>query len=153
MFLFLSAHMAHRVYAKEQAKDNNEFTEELFDEHIAENNEMLLLQGFRVLADETNSESDTQTKTASSTLKETLEDESLVDMDENIEAMNLSNLKISENIDDDDDKIFSNIKESRMAVFDETVLEEELSEADDKPRHTPLNKSQCLCLSFMLSFR
>ena len=55
---------------------------------------------------------------------------------ENIEEMNLDNIMMTEK-DDDDENIFSNMKESAMAVFDEEVLEEELSEASVKPSHTP----------------
>merc|ERR1712142_729590 len=56
---------------------------------------------------------------------------------ENIEEMNMGNIQMPEENDGKDDKIFSNVKESAMAVFDEEVLEEELAEASVKPSHTP----------------
>ena len=55
---------------------------------------------------------------------------------ENIEEMNLDNIKMPAK-DDDNENIFSNMKESAMTVFDEEVLEEELSEASVKPSHAP----------------
>ena len=60
-------------------------------------------------------------------------------LEENIEEMNLNNLKMNKKEDGDGDgkNIISNIKESSMTVFDEEVLEEELSEASVKPGHTP----------------
>ena len=55
---------------------------------------------------------------------------------ENIEEMNLDNIMMPAK-DDDNENIFSNMKESAMTVFDEEVLEEELSEASVKPSHAP----------------
>ena len=64
--------------------------------------------------------------------------ESLSDFDENISEMSLSTLNLlSEDGEDDDAMVFSNIKDSAMNVFNEDVLEEELSQADIRPSHTP----------------
>merc|ERR1719233_1555264 len=79
-------------------------------------------------------------KAVSSTSEETSKSEKTANfdeiLDENIEEMNLDNMLVTEK-DDDNENIFSNMKESAMAVFDEDVLEEELSEASVKPSHTP----------------
>merc|ERR1712142_1121365 len=56
---------------------------------------------------------------------------------ENIEEMKMSNIHPPLKYDGKDDKIFSNMRESAMTVFDEEVLEEELAEASVKPSHTP----------------
>merc|ERR1719233_2733342 len=79
-------------------------------------------------------------KKAVSASEESSESEKTADfdeiLDENIEEMNLDNMLVTEK-DDNNENIFSNMKESAMAVFDEDVLEEELSEASVKPSHTP----------------
>ena len=63
-------------------------------------------------------------------------DDSIDDLDENIAEMNLETLEIN---DQDDTLLFSNVINSEMGVYNEDIVEGELSQADARQSHTPWN--------------
>ena len=62
------------------------------------------------------------------------------DLDERIEEMSLNTLNMNGQSDVAEDAvIFSNVGDSKIDVFNEDIVEDELSQADVRPSHTPWN--------------
>ena len=129
IFLFLSANMVFSGLADEAIGMDE------FGENIVEHNEKML-EGLRK-EDPADFRSGIQNSDDVCYPEEVTKSADFDDiLDENIEEMNLDNMKVAKT-DNNDDNIVSNMKESAMTIFDEEVLEEELAEASAKPSNTP----------------